>query len=364
VETGLKSGIPMLDIHVVVQKISDFLKIVGKRPLFIQTHDIPDPDAIASAEAFRIIARHFGVKSSLVTNGMPQRRENQTLIRECHISLESLDEVKITPGSSSAWAFIDCMPGGGNVTLHPLAPGEAYIAIDHHGRPHAASRVAIPGFVLVEPDVGATATLLCQALKELHVPISARLASALSYAIISDTQDFSRSASQTDLNVYAEIFPHTDQRIISRIRNSRKSRQYFHTVHHCLENARIYRNMAWVWVGEVESGEIVAEMADFLLSREHITWTLSLGNTRERMYLSIRSSSLKANCAGLIRKLVPFSPFTVGGHDRFAGGYILMENTEDVQEMAEFLTDRFMRHILHIPASLPAPGGVPFIEER
>ena len=353
----------MSDIKIIVQKINEFFKLVGKRPLFIQTHDIPDPDAIASAEAFRIIARHFGVKSMLVTNGMPQRRENKTLISECHITLEPLETVNINPGSSFAWAFIDCMPGGGNVTLHPQAPGDVFIAIDHHGRTHAAPKVTSPFFVLLEPDVGATATLLCQALKELHIPISARLASALSYAIISDTQDFSRSATQTDLRVYAGIFPHTDQRIISRIRNSRKSRQYFRTVHRCLENARIYRNVAWVWVGEVESGEIVAEMADFLLSREHITWTLALGHTRERMYLSIRSSSANANCARVIRRLVPFSPFTVGGHDRFAGGYILVDSTADIQEMAEFLIERFIRHIIRIPGSQPVPDGKPFIEE-
>jgi nanoRNase/pAp phosphatase (c-di-AMP/oligoRNAs hydrolase) len=246
--------------------------------------------------------------------------------------------------------------------LHPTAPGDLFIAIDHHGRSHAPHD-SKPFFVVVEPDVGATATLLCHALIEMKIPISARLASALSYAILSDTQDFSRGASQTDLRIYATIFPHTDQRIISRIRNSRKSKRYFHTVHRCLENARIHRNVVWVWVGEVESGEIVAEMADFLLSLEHITWALALGHTSERMYLSIRSSSPNANCAVVIRRLVPFSPFTVGGHDRFAGGYILVDRTSDIHEMAEFLTERFIRHILRIPGTDPVPGGTPLIDE-
>jgi nanoRNase/pAp phosphatase (c-di-AMP/oligoRNAs hydrolase) len=342
--------------------ITKFFELAGKRPLYIQTHDIPDPDAIASAEAFRIIARHFGVKSRLVTNGMPQRRENLTLIKECRINLEPLESLSINKNTAFNWAFIDCMPGGGNVTLHPNAPGNSFIAIDHHDHPHGMQKLTAPSFLLIDPHVGATATLLCQALKTLNVQISSRLASALSYAIISDTQDFSRGSIQTDLKVYADIFPRTDQGIISRIRNSRKDRLYFRTVHRCLENARTYRNLAWVWVGDVSNGEIVAEMADFLLSLERITWTLALGHTSEKMYISIRSSSPKSNCAGVIRRLVPFSPFTVGGHDRFAGGFILLDNTSDVHEMAEFLNERFIRHILRIPGSQPLPMGTRIIE--
>ncbi|MFA6471386.1 MAG: hypothetical protein WCU00_05010, partial [Candidatus Latescibacterota bacterium] len=186
----------------------------------------------------------------------------------------------------------------------------------------------------------------------------------LSYGIISDTQDFNRGSSQTDIQVYAEIFPHTDQGIISRIRNSRKNRSYFTTVHRCIENARTYKKLAWVWIGDVENGEIVAEMADFLLSLEKITWTLALGHTSERMYISIRSSSPQANCAGVIHRLVPFSPFTVGGHDRFAGGFILLDSTSGIHEMTEFLNERFIRHILHIPVSQPLPIGTRIIEKQ
>ncbi|MHB9029263.1 MAG: DHH family phosphoesterase, partial [Candidatus Latescibacterota bacterium] len=218
----------MPDLQIIIQKISEFMKLVGKRHLLIQTHDIPDPDAIASAESFRIIAKHFGVKATLVANGLPQRRENRTLLRECMISLRSLDAVRIGNPSRYAWAYIDCLPGGGNVTMHPQAPGDLFIAIDHHGHAHASTKYPTE-YLIIQPDVGATATLLGETLIEMGIPIHSKLASAMSYAIISDTQDFSRGASKIDLEVYASIFPHTDQRIISRIRNSRKSRRYFRT---------------------------------------------------------------------------------------------------------------------------------------
>lgn len=352
----------MPDLQNFMRKTAEFMGRVGKRTLLIQTHDIPDPDAIASAEAFRMIARHFGVKAILVANGLPQRRENRTLLRECMISLRSLDEIRISNPSRYAWVYIDCLPGGGNVTMHPDAPGDLFMAVDHHGRPHLSSQEMATEFLVIEEEVGATATLLGEALIEMGVPITTRLASAMSYAIISDTQDFSRGASKTDLEVYASIFPHTDQRIISRIRNSRKSRRYFRTVYRCLESTATYRNVAWTWLGPVESGEIVAEMADFVLSLEHITWSLALGHTEDRMFLSLRSSSPNASCAKAIRRLVPFSPFTVGGHDRFAGGFVPVDTITDIDEMADFLIERFTRHVLRIPVSQPAPKGTPLIK--
>ncbi len=183
----------------------------------------------------------------------------------------------------------------------------------------------------------------------------------MSYAIISDTQDFSRGASKTDLEVYAAIFPHTDQTIISSIRNARKSRSHFRTVHRCLETRTYSENIAWTWVGEVESGETVAEMADFILGLETIEWALALGHTHDRMFLSMRAASQSGSCADMIRKLVPFSPFTVGGHDRFAGGFIPVDRTEDIDEMAEFLIERFIHQTLKIPASQSVPRGTPLI---
>jgi len=351
----------MNSMQYILPQIAEFMGLVGNRHLLVQTHDIPDPDAIASAEAFRMIAAHFGVKARLIANGLPQRRENRTLLRECMISLKPLESLAVRNPERYAWAFIDCLPGGGNVTLHPHAPGDLYIAIDHHGHANLSQKKTAGKYLIVEPESGATATLLGEIFIELGIPFSPRLASAMSYAIISDTQDFSRGASKIDLEVYAAIFPFTDQHIISRIRNARKSRRYFRTVHHCLENTSVYRNMAWTWIGEVENGEIVAEMADFILTLEHVDWSLALGHTHDRMFLSMRSTNPNASCAKMIRKLVPFSPFTVGGHDRFAGGFIPVDRVDDIKEMAEFLIDRFIRQVLKLLASQSLPKGTPLI---
>jgi len=343
------------------RKITDFLHRVGRRRLWIQTHDIPDPDALASAEAFRVVAAHFGVGAKIVCNGFPHRRENKVLIKECKIPLLPLESVRIRASSRPAWAFIDCLPGGGNVTLHPSAPGDLFFAIDHHGKPDRKLKNDSNGLVVVEPDVGATASLMGKVLLELEVPFPPRLASALSYAIITDTQDFSRGVSGVDLEVYSALFPFTNQKIISRLRNVTKPRFYFTTVHRALENAFSYRHVAWAYIGEVRTGESVAEMADFILSCERITWSLALGHTSDRLYISIRSSQPKARCARVIHRLIRGFHGTVGGHNEFAGGFVFLEKPDDPDEIADELVKRFVRITLRLPRSAEAPQGTPFV---
>ncbi|HUT62738.1 MAG TPA: hypothetical protein VMZ04_02160 [Anaerolineae bacterium] len=345
------------------RNIKDFFELIVGRQLWIQTHDIPDPDALASAEAFRIIARYFGVSGRIVLNGFPNRRENRALIQECKIKTRPLESVKIRFALRSAWAFVDCLPGSGNVTLHPLAPGDIFMAIDHHVKavnswsdyPHA--------FITVNRTAGATATLIGKLLLELEIPFPPRLASALSYAIITDTQDFSRGASEVDLDMYAALFPLTNQKIISRLRNVTKPKQYFNIVHRSLANTYVYRHLAWVFIGEVESGESAAEMADFILSCERITWALALGNNPEKIFLSLRSSNPYARCEKIIHKLVPHSQSTVGGHNQFAGGYIIFDKTTDPNELADILVKRFVRLILRLPKSAEDPVGNLLVEK-
>lgn len=343
--------------------LDEFFKRAARRTLIIQTHDIPDPDAMGSAEAFRLIARDRGFRSVIVANGMPQRRENLIFIRECHIHIKSLSVVKIIKPQKYAWVYIDCLPGRGNVTLHQYAPGDVYLAIDHHGKPLASEANSRDAFIIHDSKAGATATVLAEMLRELDLNVTARLATALSYAIISDTQDFSRGALKTDLDMYAFLFPGANQRIISRIRNTTKPRSHFQTVARSLNNAMFYRHIAWVMVGKVDSSETVAEMADMILSTERITWALAVGYTPKRLYLSIRSSSPKAMSSRVIKRIVPRSPRTVGGHDQFAGGFVPLADDADPQETANAIVQRFVRILLRIPRSQPVPEGAKLIDE-
>jgi nanoRNase/pAp phosphatase (c-di-AMP/oligoRNAs hydrolase) len=346
-----------------VRDVTRFFELVGNRRLYIQTHDIPDPDALASAEAFRLVARHFGVSARLVANGFPHRRDNKAMLSECSIHLRPLDSIKPPGKNRVAWAFMDCMPGGGNVTLLPTAPGDLLLAIDHHGAPDHTFASADNAFIINDRTIGATATLLTRLLFELEIPFPPRMASALSYAIITDTQDFSRGTTEADLKMYAALFPFTNQRIISRLRNVTRPREYYGTLHTTLENAKTYRHVAWAYIEKVITGESVAEIADFLLACERITWSLVLGHTTDRLYISIRSSQPKARAAIVIRRIIADLDGTVGGHNEFAGGYIRLGKEDDTVAIADDIMRRFVKTVLRIPKRAEDPEAGPLIAD-
>lgn len=352
-----------MDVGHTIGQVKEFLTLVGKRRLWIQTHDIPDPDALASAEAFRIIARHHGINARIVVNGLPHRRENKALIKECQIHVRTLDSLKIRKPELSAWVFIDCLPDSGNVTLHQLAPGDLFLAIDHHGNPNMTLHPNTRGYFIVDAAEGATATMVGSLLLAMKIPYPPRLASALSYAIITDTQDFSRGASESDLRVYSDLFPATSQKLLSRLRNVTKQRQYFRIVHKSLSNTYFYRHLAWVYIGPVESGESVAEMADFILACERITWSLAVGHTKSRLLISLRSSNPRAQCGKIIHRLIPRGEGTAGGHNQFAGGFIPLAHDSKPAVIADKIIKRFVGALARIPKSQDIPEGTQLIGE-
>ncbi len=343
--------------------VTGFFERVKNRRLYIQTHDVPDPDAAASAEAFRIIAKSFGLYGRIIANGFPNRRENKTLLKECHINIRPLDDVKIRNPNRYAWVYVDCRPGGGNVTLHQTAPGDLFLSIDHHIAKSLQAKMEKHGTFIMETSAGATSTIMGQVLFELGIPFPPRLAAALSYAIITDTMDFSRGSTKADLDLFTRLAPKTNQKIISRLRNVSKPRDYFRIMHNSIENTMIYRHLAWVYIGKVKTGEIVAEMADYILSCERITWSMAIGMSGDRMYLSLRSSAPKAHCETVIHRIASGHNGAVGGHDHYAGGYILLDEIDraDPEIAAKRLSDRFMRSILRIPRIEEVPSGSPLI---
>ncbi|MFC1511864.1 bifunctional oligoribonuclease/PAP phosphatase NrnA [Candidatus Latescibacterota bacterium] len=339
------------------KKVSDFLDRCQGRKLLIQTHDIPDPDALASAEAFRVFAKSRGISARIVVNGLPHRHENLALIKECKIPMTMLGNLNIKNPDKYRWAYIDCFPGNRNVTLHRYAPGDDFVAIDHHRKSLRRKRLRTEGVLISNPGAGATATILTSLLFTGEVIPPVRLASALSYAIITDTMDFSRGTAQEDLDSFKMLFPYTNQRIISRLRNATKSRHYFQTMRRSLDKAAFYRHVAWANMGVVSGGEIAAEMADFILTCERISWSLALGFCGSRLYMSLRSSNPKAQCGLVIARLLEHRRGAAGGHDQFAGGFIELGSSVDADRIADEVIERFVRILLRIPQKEPVPEG-------
>lgn len=307
-------------------------------PLLILTHDHPDPDSIASAWTLAILVEELhGVRTRIAYGGIIGRMENQMMVKILRIPLQPIrpDDFERYPRV----AIVDSQPPFQN---NPFpAHRVAAMVIDHHHR-HAATKA---DFILVDEKSGATATLLSEALFSSGIEISPRLATALLYAIGSETQHLGREAGPRDISAYRRLFSLASMRALSKIQNPPRPGSFFYTIGKAVHRAFVVRNIIGVHLAAVPSQDIVAHMADFLLTYETMRWSLVTGRYDGRLFVSLRTLNPRAEAGRLLWRLLGGGT-AAGGHAMIAGGSILIgrEATErQWQEAEELLTMAFLR---------------------
>jgi nanoRNase/pAp phosphatase (c-di-AMP/oligoRNAs hydrolase) len=214
------------------------------------------------------------------------------------------------------FALVDTQPETGNNQLpRALVPDAVF---DHHPRRRATSTAR---FVDLRTDYGATATILGEYLTASGLEPTRALATALVYALRSETQDFRRESAGPDKDLYDRLLPLVDKRSLARIQSTRLPIGYFRNLHTALENLFTVETLIVSHLGTVEQPDIVPEIADLLLRLEGKTWSLCTGVYDDRVYLSIRTTNVRADAGRIMRRLVARSG-KGGGHGMIAGGWV------------------------------------------
>ena len=50
-------------------KLEQLLQVISKKVVFIQTHNYPDQDALASAQGLKLLLEHFGIQAVICYKG-------------------------------------------------------------------------------------------------------------------------------------------------------------------------------------------------------------------------------------------------------------------------------------------------------
>jgi len=308
--------------------------VSGKNNLLIVIHNNPDPDAIMSGEALRyLVATRHKIDASIAFGGHVGRAENQALVRKLGIKLEPFKSIRMD--KFDLVACVDTQPDAGNNLLSTGARCD--IVIDHHP---PLSDTDAP-FTVLKPGLGGTATILVEWLNAAELPIPVDLATGLAYAISSETQSMGRETTEADIKAYLSVYGRANLVKLSQIMLPKLPKEYFMHVAHALQYARVYRNLICSHLYYVATPEVVAEMADFLVRRERISWALCTGRYKGELILSIRSTNSDANAGRLIRKMVG-NDYMAGGHGMSAGGSVPLEGYAEAT-LEDHFTNEFAR---------------------
>lgn len=286
------------------------------RLLLIVMQNYPDPDAIASAAALRILAHHIGdISVTITSSGVVGRAENQALMKYMHLPFRRLYEIE--PAQFDQIAMVDTQPQTGNNGLPDDYP--VHVVFDHH--PIRKATRSVP-FHDVRSHYGSCATILHEYLIAAGAPVDCRLATALIYGIRSDTQDLGRESHRKDLDCFIDLYPKANHRMLHQIEYSRTPRSYYRMLETALRNGRVYEErLILSCMGDIDIPDIVGEMADLFLRDEDSRWTLCYGYFHEHLLLSLRTADEKADAGDVMRQLVR-GLGAGGGHKAMAGGQI------------------------------------------
>jgi nanoRNase/pAp phosphatase (c-di-AMP/oligoRNAs hydrolase) len=289
--------------------------VAGVENVLIVPHNDPDPDAIAAALGLRhLLAGLAQVDSRVAYQGIVGRAENKALVRYLGRPLRQLATGDLR--TAQAVALVDTQPGTGNNPL-PLSQ-LPLIVFDHHPPREATARVA---FVELQPEVGATSTMLVEYLRAAGLDLPQPLATALFYGIKSDTQGLVRRASAADVDAYFFLQPQIDVQALSRIEGAQVSPEYFRRLDAVLHAARVYGQAVISYAGDMPRPDLAAELADLLLRLQGAQWAICSGAYEDMLILAVRSRHPRGGAGRLVRAIVGEGG-TAGGHDVMAGGQI------------------------------------------
>jgi nanoRNase/pAp phosphatase (c-di-AMP/oligoRNAs hydrolase) len=298
-------------------KADRFLKILpDSGNILLTSHDNPDPDALASCMALqRLLAKKKGVKPYIAIGGILGRAENRAMSLE--LDLDLLPWEILEDKHWNAVVMVDAQPRSGNTNLPRGLPVTAII--DHHPKRKA---YRIP-FVDIRPQYGAVSSILVEYLIAQGMDWDSKLATALFYAIKSETADLGRGICDADRKAFFALFDSVDWELMHRIVKAKIPADYFQLFPRGIELAKVYGDALICDLEEIPVPDAVAEIADFMLRHEAVSRSLILGQYESQLVFSIRFTPGDLD-AGVIAASIVKGYGSGGGHDQMAGGRIYL----------------------------------------
>ena len=317
-------------------KLSQLLECISKKVVFIQTHNYPDQDALASAQGLKILLEHFGKQAIICYKGQIDKYNTIKMIELLHMDITPAESIEFRPDDETI--LVDCQHGNSNVKSYS---GRVIACIDHHKIQDTTHYM----FHDIRPDVGACATIIADYFYENGISMDPLMATTFSYAIKMDTNMLSRGISELDLQVYCKLFPLSDQSILRQLDSCNLKLKDLLNYHYAIENLRLYKNVALVDVGNNCSEAMLGQISDFILTLREVDFVLSHTFRDNGLKFSARSSSKYIDASMVIRHAL--STFgDGGGHSTMAAGFIPnVANENVVSTIATIADERAIAYI-------------------
>jgi len=280
--------------------------------VLILLHNDPDPDAMASGLALRNVLRRTKTTAIIGAIQGVTRPENQRMVNLLDIHIEAITHQSLK--DYDRIAMVDVQPHyfGGLIDRVDLV-------IDHH--PEQPGYTAV--FKDIRADYGSTCTILTEHLRAVDVNISERTATAMLYAIKSDTLFFNRSTSRVDLEAFSYLYPLADAALIRKMEGAEITSERLDYVSKAHASGILSDQVFCAFLGPIPREDFIPYVADFFLQLEDVKWTVIAGIVNDALVVSVRNLGYTKNAGEFVRRF--FADIgSAGGHRAMAKAVVPM----------------------------------------
>ena len=241
--------------------------------------DFPDPDALSSAWAYKIIAEQYDIQCEILYAGTLSHQENIALVKLTSLPIQRWACQSPKSKEKDLSSYQGCVLIDNQGTTSQLVPIlqaariPIAVIIDHHSLQEGIEAE----FKDVRPNTRATATIMTQYLQAGLLEFDnsdsehVNCATALMHGLRSDT-NYLRQAQEEDFLAAAYLSRFYDSQLLNTVLQSSRSKQVMDVIESALKNRGVYNNVTIAGVGflRYENRDAIPQAADFLVTEDNV----------------------------------------------------------------------------------------------
>jgi nanoRNase/pAp phosphatase (c-di-AMP/oligoRNAs hydrolase) len=248
----------------------------GERQLIL-LQDFPDPDALSSAWAYKLIAEQFGIQCDIVYAGTLSHQENIALVRLTGLPVQrwTCQSNKTRDLSQYQGCVLVDNQGATSqlVDLVKQVEMPMVAVVDHHSvRDNLQAE-----FMDVRTSARSTATMMTQYLQAGLLTLDSSInehikcATALMHGLRSDTNQLLQ-AQEEDFVAAGYLSKFYDAQLFGAVLHTARSKQVMDVIERALKNRSVHNNFSLSGVGYLryDDRDAIPQAADFLVTEDNV----------------------------------------------------------------------------------------------
>ncbi len=297
-----------------MSKVNQLRKILKNEGfVYIQTHNFPDPDAIACAFGLQFVLKQFNIRSKIIYSGYIIDKTMNDMVRMLKIKIYHSHSVRII--KSSKIILVDTQLSHENVRKLDAQ----YIGcIDHHELGEKTSLI----FCDLRPDMGASSTIIGQYILDLKIKkIPENIATAILIGIYIDTFRLSRKVTHIDVMIVDKLFPYVSMEFLSLLTINNIDLQDLNKFQQSIKDLKMINDIGIVKANAVKPHQLLAIICDFFMQLRELNLVIGYSIKKRKISISIRSEIKKYNASKIAGKITE-NIGSGGGHTSMAAGIV------------------------------------------